>query len=394
MERSEVMSAALAGEDSRHQFKELVANADALAAEMAAMLNTDGGTIYIGIVDKVGDIRPLDSTEVAKTNLLIANAATNNVKPAFSPIVENVAFDDGVVMCLKIPKGLSKPYMTNSGTVWVKCGSDKRRVTAKEELLRMFQESGSLHGDEMPVPDATLDDFDVSYFKSVFERITDMRFEEQTIPLVRLLANMNLMRDGRLSVAGMVLFGNENVRYKLSRAGVKAVCYAGTELADDSYADRGEFYGKLADIYQQTVSFCMRNVGKRQAEMSFNSQGDAVVPKIVFEELVTNSLIHRDFFVADTVKVFVFSDRVEIVSPGHLPNSLTIENILSGNSCARNNVIVSYATRLVQFSGLGSGIRRALRAYKDIEFEDDRVNNRFKVVIRLPEREGSGSVGE
>ncbi len=258
----------------------------------------------------------------------------------------------------------------------------------------MFQESGSLHGDEMPVPDATLDDFDVSYFKSVFERITDMRFEEQTIPLVRLLANMNLMRDGRLSVAGMVLFGNENVRYKLSRAGVKAVCYAGTELADNSYADRGEFYGKLADIYQQTVSFCMRNVGKRQAEMSFNSQGDAVVPKIVFEELVTNALIHRDFFVADTVKVFVFSDRVEIVSPGHLPNSLTIENILSGNSCARNNVIVSYATRLVQFSGLGSGIRRALRAYKDIEFEDDRVNNRFKAVIRFPEREGSGRVGE
>lgn len=388
MERSEVMSAALAGEDSRHQFKERVVNADALAAEMAAMLNTDGGTIYVGIVDKVGDIRPLGPEEVANTNLLIANAATNNVKPAFSPIVENVAFDNGVVMCLKIPKGLSKPYMTNTGTVWVKCGSDKRRVTAKEELLRMFQESGALHGDEMPVPDATLDDFDEAYFKSVFERITDMKLEEQTVPLVRLLENMNLMRGGHLSVAGVVLFGNGNARYKFSRASVKAVCYVGADLADDSYVDRGEFYGKLVDVYQQTVSFCMRNVGSRQAGMSFNSQGDALVPKVVFEELVTNALIHRDFLVADTVKVFVFSDRIEIVNPGHLPNSLTIENILSGNSCARNNVIVSYATRLVQFSGLGSGIRRALRAYKDIEFEDDRENNRFKVIIRLPVRGG------
>lgn len=384
MERSEIMAAALSGEDSRHQFKETVDNADSLAAEMVAMLNTDGGMIYVGIADKVGDIKPLPPVEVARVNQLVSNAATNNVKPAFSPVAENVAFEDGVVVCLRIPKGVSKPYMTNAGVIWVKCGADKRRVTAKEELLRMFQDSGALHGDEMPVPDATLDDFDVPYFKSVFERVTDMTLEEQTVPFVKLLANMNLMREGRLTVAGMVLFGNGNVRYKLSRAGVKAVCCLGRDIAEDSYADRGEFHGKLADVYQQAVSFCMRNLGSRQSGASFNSPGDAVVPKVVFEELITNALVHRDFLVADSVKIFILRDRIEIVSPGHLPNSLTVENILSGNSCARNSVIVSYATRLLQFSGLGSGIRRALRAYKDIEFADDRQNNRFKAVIRLP----------
>lgn len=383
MERSEIMAAALAGEDSRHQFKETIDNADSLAAEMVAMLNTDGGMIYIGIADKVGDIKPLSPTEVARVNQLVSNAATNNVKPPFSPVAENVAFDTGVVVCLQIPKGVSKPYMTNGGTIWVKCVADKRRVTAKEELLRMFQESGMLHGDEMPVPDATLDDFDVPYFKSVFECITDMTLEEQTVSFSKLLANMNLMRDGHLSVAGMVLFGNGNIRYKFSRAGVRAICYSGGDISEESYMDRDEFHGKLIDVYQQVVSFCMRNLDKRQGEMSFNSHGNAVVPKIVFEELITNALVHRDFFVADSVKIFIFRDRVEISSPGHLPNSLTVENILSGNSCARNNVIVSYATRLVQFSGLGSGIRRALKAYKDIEFIDDRENNRFRAIVHM-----------
>lgn len=381
MERSDVMNAALAGEDTTHQFKETVGNADALAAEMIAMLNADGGIIYIGLVDKVGDLKPLSSSEVARINMLISNAATNNVKPAFSPKLENVAFDEGVVMCLHIPRGIAKPYMTNDGIIWVKSGADKRRVNSKEEILRMFQESGALHGDEIPVPNTSMADLDMPYFKSVFERITDMKLEEQDVPMEQLLSNMNLMREGLVTVAGMVLFGNENIRYKYSAAGIKAVCYPGTDIADGVYLDRVDLFGKLADVYQQAVSFCLRHVGRIQGTSSFNSSGEPSVPKVVFEELITNALVHRDFMINDTVKVLIFKDRIEIVSPGHLPNSLTVTNVLSGNSCARNSVVVSYATRLLQFSGLGSGIRRALKAYPHIRFLDDRIGRRFRVFI-------------
>ena len=384
MERSDVMNAALAGEDTTHQFKESVSNADALAAEMIAMLNADGGTIYIGLVDKVGDVKPLSPLEVARINMLISNAATNNVKPAFSPRLENVAFDDGVVMCLQIPRGIAKPYMTNDGIIWVKAGADKRRVNSKEEILRMFQESGTLHGDEMPVSNTSMADLDVPYFKSAFERMTDMKLEEQNLPMEQLLSNMNLMREGLVTVAGLVLFGNENIRYKYSSAGVKAVCYPGTDIADGAYQDRVDLFGKLADVYQQAVSFCLRHVDRNQGASSFNSSGEPRVPKVVFEELITNALVHRDFMVNDTVKVLIFEDRIEIVSPGHLPNSLTVTNVLSGNSCARNSVVVSYATRLLQFSGLGSGIRRALKAYPHIRFFDDRIGRRFQVIIDLP----------
>lgn len=71
------------------------------------------------------------------------------------------------------------------------------------------------------------------------------------------------------------------------------------------------------------------------------------------------------------------------MSPGHLPNNLTIENIKSGNSNIRNPILASFATRLLPYRGLGNGIRRALKAYPNIEFIDDRANALFKAIILL-----------
>ena len=189
--------------------------------------------------------------------------------------------------------------------------------------------------------------------------------------------NMNLLRDGEASVAGMILFGGESIRYKFPRATVKVAAFGGTDETVDSYLARSEFSGRISDVYQRTMSFCMGQVTRFQNGMSVNSAGEPEIPQIVFQELVTNALVHRDFMVNDSVKVMFFRDRVDIVSPGHLPNSLTVTNILSGNSCARNSVLLSYATRLLQFSGFGSGIRRALKAYPAIEFIDERDKNRF-----------------
>ena len=86
-------------------------------------------------------------------NQLIANAASNSVRPPINPLTENVAVPDGVVIVVTVPEGLSKPYMDNSGAIWVKSGSDKRRVTAREEMQRMFQSAQLVHGDDVPVPD-------------------------------------------------------------------------------------------------------------------------------------------------------------------------------------------------------------------------------------------------
>lgn len=91
---------------------------------------------------------------------------------------------------------------------------------------------------------------------------------------------------------------------------------------------------------------------------------------------------HKDFFISSPVRVFVFFDRVEIISPGHLPNNLTVENIKAGNSNRRNPILASYANHILPYRGYGSGIIRALEKYQHIDFIDDRDGNVFKVIFK------------
>src|SRR5690348_9829997 len=91
--------------------------------------------------------------------------------------------------------------------------------------------------------------------------------------------------------------------------------------------------------------------------------------------------MHRDYFISAPIRILVFDDRIDIISPGHLPNNLTVANIRSGTSNIRNPVIASFATRVLPYRGLGTGIVRALREYPRIDLMDDRERNEFRVTI-------------
>lgn len=137
-------------------------------------------------------------------------------------------------------------------------------------------------------------------------------------------------------------------------------------------------------MFQQTLGFIVANTRAAQGDQGFNSQGQPEIPRAVWEELVVNALIHRDYFISAPVRVLVFADRVEIISPGHLPNNLTIENIKAGNSNMRNPVLASFAVKLLPYRGLGSGLLRALRAWPRIDLIDDRAGNLFKAIVVRP----------
>lgn len=382
METTELIDVLSRGEDSRHQFKADMTNADALAAEIVAFCNTAGGRIFIGVNDD-GSVRGLSGADVARLNQLIANAASQIVRPAVNPLTENVPHPAGTVLVVSIAEGVNKPYMDKNGAIWVKNGSDKRRATSREELQRLFQQAGLVHADETPVAGIGAGDVDMPYFESFFEQQFGESLAQHNQPLPRLLSNMNLMNRGQLNVAGSLLFAKAP-QYALPAFIVKAVAFVGTQIEDERYIDSRDITGKLADVFQQTLGFISANTRAVQGEQGFNSQGRAEIPRIVWEELVANALIHRDYFISAPVRVLVFVDRVEIISPGHLPNNLTIENIKAGNSNMRNPVLSSFAAKLLPYRGLGSGILRVLRAWPDVELIDDRTGNLFKAIVARP----------
>ena len=382
METTELIDLLSRGEDSRQQFKTDINNADALAAEIVAFSNTAGGRIFIGVNDD-GSVRGLSGADVARLNMLIANVASQVVRPAVTPLTENVPHPAGTVLVLSIAEGVNKPYMDKNGAIWVKNGSDKRRATSREELQRLFQQAGLVHADETPVAGLSAGDVDMPYFETFFEQQFGEPLAQHNQPLPQLLTNMNLMNQGQLNVAGGLLFA-KSPHYALPAFVVKAVAFVGTQIEDERYIDSRDIVGKLADVFQQTLGFIVANTRAAQGEQGFNSQGQPEIPRIVWEELVANALIHRDYFVSAPIRVLVFADRVEIISPGHLPNNLTIENIKAGNSNMRNPILASFAAKLLPYRGLGSGLLRSLRAWPQIELIDDRSANLFKAIVARP----------
>ncbi len=369
------------GEDSSRQFKSDVRNAESLASEMAALANSEGGTIYLGVADD-GSTPGLNQADVARINQLISNAASQLVKSPLTVRTENVALgNDRIVIVLTVPKGLDKPYFDKNGVIWLKTGADKRRVNSKEELRRLFQITDQFHADELPTK-AGIDKLDKLRFRDFLRDAYNRNYPDDPGELTRLLQNMNLATDdGKLNLAGLLMFSEKPELIKPQFV-VKAIRYPGNQIHATEYVDTEDFAGPLPKIFENAIAFVMRNLHKVQAGRGVNAPGQPEIPESVFEELLVNALVHRDYLVSAPVRLFIFDNRIEIVSPGHLPNNLTVEKIRTGNSNIRNPILVSYVAKgLLPYHGLGSGIKRALAEWPRIDFADDRDGCLFTAIV-------------
>ena len=273
METTELIDLLSRGEDSRQQFKENFTNADALAAEIVAFSNTAGGKILVGVRND-GMVLGLSSADIDRFEPARLQQRFPNVRPAVNPLTDNVPHPNGMVMVITLPEGFSKPYMDKNGTIWVKSGSDKRRATSREELQRLFQQAGLVHADETPVAGLGAGDVDMAYFEAFFAQQFGEPLSQHHQPLPQLLSNMNLMNQGRLNVAGGLLFAKAP-QYALPAFIVKAVAFVGNQIEDERYIDSRDITGKLADVCQQTLGFIIANTRAQQNGQGFQLPGAA-----------------------------------------------------------------------------------------------------------------------
>jgi ATP-dependent DNA helicase RecG len=380
------------GEDSRRQFKRDVTNADSLAAEIAAFANSDGGSIFLGVVDD-GSLSGLARADVKRINQLIGNAASQHVRSPLTVHTENIAVAKGrVVIVLTLPRGQDRPYFDRNGVIWLKSGADKRRVNSKEELRRLFQSVDQFHADELPTK-AGIDKLDKLRFRDFLRDVYQQEYPDVPAERLRLLQNLNLATDdGKLNLAGVLLFAEQPERIKPQFV-LKAIRYPGNDIHSTLYLDTEDFSGPLRKVFDDSLAFVMRNLHKVQAGRGVNAPGTPEIPPAVFEELLVNALVHRDYLVSAPIRLFIFDNRIEIISPGHLPNNLTVEKIRVGNSVIRNPILVSYVAKgLLPYHGLGSGIKRALDDWPEIDFTDDRDGLLFTATVHRKETKVSEKV--
>ncbi|MBL7127623.1 MAG: putative DNA binding domain-containing protein [Ignavibacteria bacterium] len=382
MEALELIDIISRGEDSKHQLKRNFTNPDSLAAEMVAFSNSDGGMIIIG-VDDIGNITGLLSDDIRRLNQLISNTATNNVKNPINVRTEILLVDEKNVIIVFIENGLDKPYLDNNGIVWVKNGADKRRITSREELRRLFQTSDLVSSDKIIIDGTNLNSIDDELLSEFYSIEYGEDIQTIGIPKINYLENSKLAENGKINLAGLLLFGNNPENFKPEFI-IKAINFIGNEDTSSNYRDSDDIVGNLKHQYENAYGFLNRNLKKIQGNKDINSIGNLEIPRIVLQEIIVNALIHRNYFIASPIRLFIFDDRIEIISPGILPNNLTIENIKNGISIIRNPILASFGTKLLPYRGIGTGIKRAIKSYPNIEFINDEVNNQFKVIIMRP----------
>lgn len=369
------------GETTKVQFKRTFKAAEDIANELVAFSNSRGGVIIVGIDDKTGDVAGLSYEEIQKIGSMVGSAANDRVRPALYPVVDTVEIDGKIVMTIEVGRGPDAPYKNYKGEIYVKQGPDKRRVTDNHEILRLFYDSGNYQADRVPIEGTSIKDIDMIRLDEFFKKYYHTSCSSLEMPLERVLRNLDIIDDeGRLTMAGMMFFG-QTPRFKCEWFMIKAVWFYGDSIGETDYRDSRDIIGTVPYMFEKGMDFLDSVLHHVQGGQNFNSVGILEVPEVALREILQNALIHRSWLTPAPVRLLVFSDRIEIISPGALPNNMTVDDIKLGNAFQRNQLAATLCAKTMDYRGLGSGIVRALRADADIEFHNEVSGDQFRVIL-------------
>ena len=200
----------------------------------------------------------------------------------------------------------------------------------------------------------------------------------------KILRNLRFIRpDGTLTVAAMLLFGKYTQRW-MPMMTAKCICFAGNSIGSKVFRDKvndADMEGNLLHQYETIMDFFTRNLHNVQVGDEFNSMGKLEIPYTSLVEFTVNSLVHRSLNIKAPVRIFIFDNRVEIHSPGALPNGLTIDDIKAGTSMPRNMFLFYNAIYLLPYTGVGSGITRALDEDINVTFMNNDKAQEFVITV-------------
>jgi ATP-dependent DNA helicase RecG len=381
------------GENLHTELKLWPVHPDDLAAAIVALANTDGGQIFVG-VDNNGQIVGIDPTERDRISQSLDNVARNNIAPPVTVIQETIVDEQGrLVLVVHIPKGEQRPYRTNRGIYFVRTTSGRQQAS-REELLRLFQATRSLYYDETPIVLASsITDVELQAREDLLRLARGRGVDVDNIDPERLLHNWRLLREvneeSHLTLAG-VLFLSRNPQYVLPTACVSALRIPGTEIANEPL-DQKRIEGRMLNIFEDTLRFLYIHLPRPHRIQGMEPEVHAEFPPEVLREILINALAHRDYTISALIRVIIYDDRLEVRSPGILPNSVKLESLGYGMHMLRNPIIYNMLLRIGLVTDAGSGIPRIIRLTRQttgLEPTFKLEGNEF--VVSLPRR-GNGN---
>lgn len=381
MLKAELLEIVANGENSGVEFKRDDCRPEQLAKEIVAMANLRGGMILLGVEDD-GTISGIQRPNLEEW--VMDTVFSAKVHPMIVPFYEEVVVEEEKrVAVVSFPQGTSKPYVVrhhNREEIFVRVGSTSRQAT-REQQARLFASGGILHPELLPVAGTSLKSLDLERLNDYLANIiNDPEVPDSEEAWVRRLLGLGFMVEALESIpvctiAGLVLFGISPRRF-LRQAGMRVLVFEGADKTYSALLDTvldGPLVGLWRIFEEGTRTLSETDFGliERFVEtiQPFVSEEGATVnqhfrrerrwfyPHEAVREACINALAHRDWTRSVDIEVGFYSDRMEVISPGTLQNSMTIEKMIAGQRSPRNPLIVEVLRDYGYVDARGMGVR-------------------------------------
>lgn len=404
MLRTELLEIIANGEHSGVEFKRDDLRPEQLAKEIVAMANFMGGMLLLGIEDD-GTISGIQREGLEEW--IMGSVFSAKIHPTILPFYEEVQVDDKRVAVVSFPQGVSKPYVVRDkgrDDVYVRVGSTSRLAT-REQQMQLYESGGMLRVEELPVSGSSLHSLSLERLKDYLTQVLaddnvptdDDAWEQRLIGLGYMIYDAT--GHAVCTVAGMVLFGVSPRRF-MRQAGIRLMVFRGEDKEYQASYDTaldgplvglwqvdGDGQRKLAEtdagLIEQFIERIIPYISEESEGIDddFRRHREWHYPREAVREAVINALVHRDWTRPVDVEIVVYSDRLEVMSPGAMQNSMTIEKMLAGQRYPRNQLLTEALRDYGYVDARGMGVRRKIvpllkeHSGKDPEFEatDDYV---------------------
>jgi ATP-dependent DNA helicase RecG len=358
MSEKELFELIKKGESDRAEFKSSLADINEIVEDVSGFSNSKGGKILIGISNS-GKILGI---EIGKDTVeRLTNKIVSNTEPRVYPSITVTEIDKKKVIVIEVQEAEEKPVLA-FGRGFKRVGKSTVRMS-KEEIERMILEGKKVYWDSLICEEASLGDIDeekVRLFlkKSKVERRLEI---DEKIPVKEALKKLELLKDGKLTNAAILLFGKNPQRF-FFQAETRCARFKG--ITPVEFTDMKVFGGSLIDQVENAVSFVLDHIpmrvvitGKPEREEIYE------YPPFAIREAIVNAICHRDYTIMSNVQVRIFDDRIEVWGCGPLPEPLSIGDLKRKHESILRNPLIGKCFFLIKFiEQWGTGTNRMIES--------------------------------
>ncbi len=346
----------LGSEGETVEWKRSVGEWKEIVVAAAALASLRGGVICIG-VEPTGEV---SGVQIGKGTLEdLANKIAQNTSPRLVPSISSVKHDDKTVVIASIKESVGKPVYAFDRP-YRRAGKTNQRLS-QEEALNQFMVSRAMTWDQWVVSEATvMEDIDPALVRRFLNMArTERRWEvRDDTPVDQVLRQLGLLRDGKPTVAAILLFGR-NPQRLLTQAMVRCARFKG--VTEVHFLDMKVVQGSIIEQVEEAMAFAKRNIRMAAEIRELSRQERWEYPLGALREAIVNAICHRDYASTANVQIRIFDDRLEVWNPGELPEGMTVEDLRREHESKPRNKLVANAFFLIKYvEQFGTGIRRIL----------------------------------